>query len=43
VHLAVISLAGSSLTEDRMGAWDDAILHARMAASIAEEGDRGGC
>jgi DNA-binding CsgD family transcriptional regulator len=40
VHLAVISLAGLSLTEGRTGAWDDAILHARMAASIAEEADQ---
>lgn len=37
VHLAVISLAGLSLTETRTGAWDDALLHARMAASVAEE------
>lgn len=40
VHLAVVSLAGLSLAEDRMGAWDDALLHARVAASIAEEADQ---
>lgn len=40
VHLAVISLAGLSLTEGRTGAWDDALVHARMAASIAGEADQ---
>jgi DNA-binding CsgD family transcriptional regulator len=37
VYLEVVSLVGLSLAEERMGAWDDAVLHAQLAASTAEQ------
>jgi len=38
--LAVSALMFVSWAEYRLGSWDDAILHGRLAASIAEDGDQ---
>lgn len=39
-YLAIAALEFLSWAEYRLGSWDDAILHARLAASIAEDGDQ---
>jgi DNA-binding CsgD family transcriptional regulator len=41
VYLEVVSIVGLSLVEERMGAWDDALLHARLAVSTAEQAEQG--
>jgi DNA-binding CsgD family transcriptional regulator len=38
-HLAISALVTLSAAEYRLGAWDDAILHGQLAASIGEDAD----